>query len=370
MNAEKEDDINLLDLVITLRENLKLLLVGPIVAGGIALGASSLIKPTFTAITTFLQPQQQQSAASAVLQGLGALGGLAGSVGGVKNPADQYVAFLKSRSVQDSLVKRFALRQRYDAELHEDALRRLQEATRFNAGKDGLIRIEFDDHDPQFAADLANAHIEELRKLLDRLAITEAQQRRAFYEKQLQQTRDKLAAAQATLQKSGISDGTLRAEPKTAAEGYATLKAAVTAAQVKLQSMRTYMTAQSPEFKIAQSELAALQTQLSGMEAANTARGGDDYIVKYRDFKYQEALFEMFAKQFELAKLDEAREAPPIQVVDKAQPPERKSKPRKILIALIASAATALGIVLFALARQPWHDALNYIKSKRNSANF
>ena len=324
----------------------------------VALGGSFLIAPTFTASTSFLQPQQQQGAAAAMLQGLGALGGLAGAATGLKNPADQYVAFMKSRSVQDALVKRFDLQKRYETELHEDALRALGTTTRINAGKDGLIKVEVDDKEPAFAAKLANAHVEELRKLLDRLAVTEAQQRRAFYEKQLEQTKAKLAVAQSALQRSGINEGALRAEPKMAAEAYAGLKAAVTAAQVKLQSMRTYLTEQSPEFKLAQSELGALQGQLSKAGSTNNAAADDDYIVKYRDFKYQETLFEMFAKQFELAKLDEARDGALIQVVDVAQTPERKSKPKKAMIAVLTTLATGFALLLFVFVRQAWRNGL------------
>lgn len=355
---ETEDEISLLDLAITVRENMTLLIVTPAVTGVLALGASFLMRPTFTATTTFLQPQQQQSAAVAMLQGLGALGGLAGSAAGLKNPADQYVAFVKSRSVQNALVKQFDLQKRYDKELHDDAVARLDDVARVTAGKDGLIKIEVDDHDPEFAAQLANAHIAELCRLLDRLAVTEAQQRRAFYEKQLEQTRLKLVAAQASLQQSGIKEGTLRVEPKLAAEGYASLKAAVTAAQVKLQSMRAYLTEQSSEFKLAQSELSALQAQLSKVEASSNARADDDYVLKYREFKYQESLFEMFAKQFELAKLDEARDGAPIQVVDKAQAPQRKSKPKKALIALGTSLVTGFALLVFVFARQAWRNAL------------
>lgn len=358
MREETEDEISLLDLAITIKENIKLLVLAPVAAGVVALGGSFLIAPTFTASTSFLQPQQQQGAAAAMLQGLGALGGLAGAATGIKNPADQYVAFMKSRSVQDALVKRFDLQKRYEADLHEDALRALGAAARINAGKDGLIKVEVDDKEPAFAAQLANAHVEELRKLLDRLAVTEAQQRRMFYEKQLEQTKAKLAVAQQALQRSGINEGALRAEPKMAAEAYAGLKAAVTAAQVKLQSMRTYLTDQSPEFKLAQSELGALQAQLSKAESANNAAASDDYIVKYRDFKYQESLFEMFAKQFELAKLDEARDGALIQVVDVAQPPERKSKPKKAMIAVLTTVATGFLLLLFVFIRQAWRNGL------------
>ncbi len=358
MREENDDEISLLDLAITIKQNIKLLVLAPVAAGVVALGGSFLIAPTFTATTTFLQPQQQQSAAAAMLQGLGALGGLAGAASGLKNPADQYVAFVKSRSVQDALVKRFDLQNRYDAELHEDALRALQETARISAGKDGLIKVEVDDKEPAFAAQLANAHVDELRKLLERLAVTEAQQRRVFYEKQLEQTKAKLAEAQSALQGSGINEGALRAEPKMAAEAYAALKAQVTAAQVKLQSMRTYLTDQSPEFKVAQSELGALQAQLSKAESANNAAAQDNYIVKYRDFKYQESLFEMFAKQFELAKLDEARDGALIQVVDVAQTPERKSKPKKAMIAVLTTLGTGFALLLFVFARQAWRNGM------------
>lgn len=358
MREENDDEISLLDLAITIKQNIKLLVLAPVAAGVVALGGSFLIAPTFTATTTFLQPQQQQSAAAAMLQGLGALGGLAGAASGLKNPADQYVAFVKSRSVQDALVKRFDLQNRYGAELHEDALRALQGVARISAGKDGLIKVEVDDKEPAFAAQLANAHVDELRKLLERLAVTEAQQRRVFYEKQLEQTKAKLAEAQSALQGSGINEGALRAEPKMAAEAYAALKAQVTAAQVKLQSMRTYLTDQSPEFKVAQSELGALQAQLSKAESANNAAAQDNYIVKYRDFKYQESLFQMFAKQFELAKLDEARDGALIQVVDVAQTPERKSKPKKAMIAVLTTLGTGFALLLFVFARQAWRNGM------------
>lgn len=358
MREENDDEISLLDLAITIKQNIKLLVLAPVAAGVVALGGSFMIAPTFTATTTFLQPQQQQSAAMAMLQGLGALGGLAGAASGLKNPADQYVAFVKSRSVQDALVKRFDLQSRYGAELHEDALRALQGVARISAGKDGLIKVEVDDKEPAFAAQLANAHVDELRKLLERLAVTEAQQRRVFYEKQLEQTKVRLAEAQSALQGSGINEGALRAEPKMAAEAYAALKAQVTAAQVKLQSMRTYLTDQSPEFKVAQSELGALQAQLNKAESANNAAAQDNYIVKYRDFKYQESLFEMFAKQFELAKLDEARDGALIQVVDVAQTPERKSKPKKAMIAVLTTLATGFALLLFVFARQAWRNGM------------
>lgn len=354
---ERNTEIGLLDVAITVKENIKLLVVLPLIAGMVALGVTFLITPSFTATTSFLPPQPQQSAAAVMLQGLGALSGLAGATTGLKNPTDQYVAFVKSRSVQDALVNRFALRERYAAELHEDALRELEGRVHISAGKDGLIVIEVDDFDPVFAAQLANEHVAELTRLLSRLAVTEAQQRRAFYEKRLEQAKSKMVEAETILQRSGIQEGALRAEPRMAAEAYASLKAEVTAAQVRLQSMRGYLTEQSPEFKLAQANLAALSGQLAKAEGANTVGSDDSYISKYRDFKYQETLFEMFAKQFELARLDEAREGSAVQVLDVAQPPERKSKPKKAMIAVLSALMTGFLALMFVCARQAWRSA-------------
>ncbi|WP_374316798.1 Wzz/FepE/Etk N-terminal domain-containing protein [Aquabacterium sp.] len=359
-----EGDISLLDLLLVIKNNIKLLLVGPLSIGIVALGCSFLITPTYTATTTFLPPQQQQSSAAAMLQGLGALGSLAGAAAGIKNATDQYVSFAKSRSVQEALVKQFDLKSRYKADFTDDALKTLAGNAKVTAGKDGLISIDVDDTDPVFAAKLANAHIEQLNKLLDRLAVTDAQQRRMFYERQLANVQTKLKQAQSDLQRSGIKEGALRAEPRAAAEAYAALKAQVTAAEVALQSMRAYLTDQSPELRAAQANLGALRSQLSKAEAANNAAADDDYIAKYRDFKYQETLFEMFAKQFELAKLDEAKEGALIQVVDEAQPPERKSKPMKALIAVLATLISGFFLLIYVFIKESWRKT---IQSGRNA---
>jgi uncharacterized protein involved in exopolysaccharide biosynthesis len=147
-----DDEISLLDLLHTVAENLRLLVLGPLLVGLAALGISFAVTPTFTASTQFLPPQQQQSAAAAMLQSLGGLAGLAGAATGIKNPNDQFVAFIKSRTLQDRLIERFDLVQRYEAELQHDARETLNKQVRISSGKDGLIKVEVDDHDPAFAA--------------------------------------------------------------------------------------------------------------------------------------------------------------------------------------------------------------------------
>ena len=215
-DLDTEDEISLLDLLQTIVDNLRLLVLGPLAVGVLALGVSFLIPPTYTAKTQFLPPQQQQSAAASMLASLGSLGGLAGAVGGIKNPADQFLAYMKSVTLQDALIERFKLQERYDTKTKIDTRLALTANVRAASGKDGLISVEADDKDPQFAAQLANAHVEELGKLLGKLAVTEAQQRRAFFEKQLQATKANLAEADAALRATGISADVLKAQPQAA----------------------------------------------------------------------------------------------------------------------------------------------------------
>jgi tyrosine-protein kinase Etk/Wzc len=376
-----DDEVSLLDLLQTIVDNLRLLVLGPLAVGITALGFSYLIPPTYTAKTQFLPPQQQQSAAASMLASLGSLGGLAGAVGGIKNPADQFLAFMRSVTVQDALIERFKLLERYEAKTKTDARHVLTGSVRSASGKDGLISVEVDDKDPKFAAELANAHVEELGKLLGKLATTEAQQRRLFFEKQLTLAKDKLIQSEIELKATGVSGSVLKSNPASAVAAVAGLQAGVTAQEVKLGAMRGYLAETAPEFKQALNELANLKAQLAKQEKDTPANSSipvqGDYVSKYREFKYNETLFELFAKQFEIAKVDESREGAVIQILDAAQPPERKSKPKKALIAIIATLAAGFSLLLFVFIRQALKNAskeqesaikLNHLKASWQKA--
>ena len=351
--STEDDEINLLDLLQVVADNLRLLVLGSLAAGLLALGITFAVAPTFTASTKFMPPQQQQSGAAMMLQSLGALGSLAGAATGLKNPNDQFVAFLSSNAVADALIDRFKLMERYEAKFKTDARKELAGVSLIASGKDGLITVDVDDKDPAFAAQLANAYVEELGNLLKRLAITEAQLRRAFFENQLTQTKDKLTAAEQALRASGINSSALKSNPEAAIKAVAELQAQIAAQEVKLASMRGYLTDSAPDFKQAQTELSALRAQFAKAEKSTSAPTGTDadYVARYRDVKYFETLFELFSKQFELAKVDEAREGALIQVVDVALPPERKSKPKKALIAMLTTLAVGMVLLLFVFVR-------------------
>ena len=360
---DDNSEVSLLDLLKVVFDNLRLLVLGPLAVGLVALGITFAIAPTFSATTKFLPPQQQQSSASALLSSLGALGGLAGAASGLKSPADQYIAFLKSRSIQDALIERFNLVERYSADLADDARLGLEANIKISSGKDGLITIVASDYNPAFAAQLANAHLEELSKLLSRLAITEAQQRRQFFEKQLASAKENLIKAEQALKSSGVNSSALKASPVAAVEGLAKLKAAITAQEIKVASMRGYLTEAAPDFKQAQTELTAMRSQMVRAEKEEPANSGSsgresDYIAKFRDFKYHETLFELFAKQYEMARVDESREGAVIQVLDVAKPPQRKAKPEKALIAMVATLAAGFALLLFVFIRQAVRAAI------------
>lgn len=351
---QEDETIDFSDILRTIACHWRLLTIGPLFVGCCVLGITYLIPSTYTAATRFLPPQQQQSAAATMLQSLGTLGGFANAASSLKNPLDQYVALAKSRSVQDALVQKFQLQARYDVELKEDALIALDRNTRISGGKDGLITIEVDDKEPAFSAKLANGYVAELSRLLDRLAITEAKQRRYFFEKQLLEAKINLTKAEQSLKSSGLNNSVLKANPAAAVSTVAQIQAQITAQEVRLASMRGYLTESAPAFKQAQAELQALRSEGDRIASSgNSAKAGDaDYIARYRDFKYQETLFELIARQFESAKLDEAREGAAIQVVDVAQPPERKSKPKRGLAAIVSSVLTGAVLAVFVFVRK------------------
>ena len=353
-----DEGTDLLDVVTVLAERWRLLTLAPIAVGALAFGVSFLVTPTFTARTSFLPPQQQQSTAASALASLGALSGLVGGLPGVRSSGDQYVALMQSAHVQDRIIDRFKLMSVYEVDYRFRAREQLNQDVRIALGKkDGLITVETDASDPQLAADMANEYVAELRLLTANLALTEAQQRRAFFETEFKKTQTKLTEAQQVLQRSGFNPGALKAEPKAAAESYATLKASVTSAEVRLQTLRRGLADTTPEVQQQLAQLGALKSELAKAESADTAGGNADYIGRYREFKYQEALFDLFAKQYEMARLDESREGALIQVVDAATPPERKSKPRRLIIAAISGVATFLLLTLGVLIGGAWRKA-------------
>ena len=363
-----DDEISLLDLLIVLAKHKRVVLGVPAVAAVAAAIISLLLPNIYTGTTRILPPQQSASAATAMLNQLGgALGGFAGAAGGalgIRNPNDLYVGMLKSRTVADNIIARFDLNKIYEEGLQSSARNMLQRNTTISAGRDGIISIEVDDKDPKRAADLANAYVDELTKLTKVLAVTEASQRRLFFERQLVQAKDNLTAAEVAarqgLQKGGLAQ--VDAQGRSIIEVTARLRAQISAKEVQLGAMRTFAAEGNPELQRTQDELQALKRELGRIEGslpvAVAGKGGEaghtglDNLGRLRDVKYYEFLYELLAKQYELAKIDEAKDATIIQIMDKAIEPDRKSKPRRTLIVLISTFVALLVSILWVFARE------------------
>ncbi|MEJ1933624.1 Wzz/FepE/Etk N-terminal domain-containing protein [Nostoc sp. NIES-2111] len=351
-HAHSDSSIDLQLAFATLRVQATRIFAGGLACAAIAYGATWLITPTFTAKTVILSPQNQ-GPATAALSSLQGLSGLAG-IAGIKSPADQYVAMMQSETLSNRIIQRFNLKSLYEKEFLIDTRRTLAQQVRIVANKkDNLITIEVDDHAPQRAADMANAYIDELRKLTNEIALTESQQRRVFFEEQLKETRNALTTSQLALQQAGIDPSAIKSDSKIAIETYARTKAQFEAAQARLNALRLTLADNAVEIQQLRAQLSTLSTQLARLEVPANELRSATYINAYRDYRYKEALFDIYARQFEAARLDEARDGTLVQVLDVASVPEVKSKPKRAAITLGAGIAGLLVTFLFFFLRRP-----------------
>jgi tyrosine-protein kinase Etk/Wzc len=348
MNSPDSEESDLLDAVIILAKHKKLI-VGFTSAMAVLAVAVSLVLPNvYKATAKLMPPQQSQSGAAALLSQLGGVANMAAGVAGLKNPNDLYVGMLQSRTVADNIIARFKLKDVYDTDSLEKARMKLDDNTNVRAGKDGLITIEVEDRDQKLVANLANAYAEELLKLTGVLAVTEAGQRRLFYERQLELAKNNLASAEIKL-KGGLDRYgviSVDAESRAVLATVARLRAEASAKEIEISSMRSFVTPENPDFKRATEELKSLRSELSKLEngrkdeadqTASSGQAGLENIKVLRDVKYYQMLYELLAKQYELARLDEAKDAATIQVLDKAVEPERKFKPKRAIIVIVST---------------------------------
>jgi len=339
--------------------------------------AAALVLPdVYTATVVILPPQQSSSGGAALLAQLGSLGGMAaGGAGamGIKNPNDLQIALLKSETVQNAIIHRFHLDQLYGCKYLSKSRRQWERRTHVDGGvKDGLIRLSVEDKDPARAALLANGWVDEYRRFGATLAVSEAAQRRLFFEQQLASARDELASAEDALKQTELRTGVIEIGGQAHAmiESAAVLRGQIAAKQVEIRGMHQFAAEQNPDLVRAEQELAGLTGQLAQMDVQSNGRRGDlvapkgsltdaglAYVRAQREVKYHETVYELLARQYEVARVDEARQGASIQVVDAAEAPDRPSSayrwwtltasllfafPLSILIALGAEATMIL----------------------------
>lgn len=357
-----DDEISLLDLAIVLAKHKRLIIGFPAVVATLAVIVSLMITPQFTATAKMLPPEKSQGA-SALMAQLGGLAGLAGGAAGIKNPNDLYIGMLKSRTLQDAMIRRFDLMAFWKADLESSARDQLTGMSNITSGKDSIITIEVTDQDPKRAAEMANAYIDELYKLTKSIATTEASRRRLFFEQQFQQAKDQLAAAEMAARQGLERGGIVKVDDqgRTMVETSARLRGQITVKEVQIGAMQSFAAPGNPELRMAQQELAVLKSELARTEGENAGKTkvsrsegiqGFENLNLLRDLKYFETIYELLAKQYEMAKLDEAKDSAIIQVMDAAIPPDRKSKPKRTSIVILATLAAGFVAILFAFIKE------------------
>ena len=367
-----DEEISLLDLLIVVAERRRMVLLVTAACAILSVVIAFLLPNWYTATVVLLPPQQNSSVGSAIASQLGNLGPMAALAGGslgLKSPNDMYVSMMKGQSVEDKMIDDYDLRREYRQRLMSDARKAFEKhATVDGTGKDGLIRVSVEDRNPVRAAQLANAYVEHFQGLSQTLAITEASQRRLFFEKQLVQTKNSLADAEVALQRTEQTTGLIQidSQAKALIESAASLRAQIAAKEVQVQAMQTYATGQNSQVIQAQQELESMRAQLEklggSVDTANSlivpkgklTEAGLDYVRKLREVKYNEAIFDILARQFEIAKLDEAKEGALVQVVDPAIPPDRKTSPKRTIIVLVSTVAGFFLGILTALIQAGW----------------
>ena len=357
---EANEEVSLLEILAVLLQRKRLIAVVTTITMTATAVFVLLMPPSYTAEAVILPAPQDQSAQALMMgsfAGLNSLGGLASaglSSSFLRSPVDMYIGVLKSRTIADALIARYHLDSVYRERDLTSARKALARHTDINNGRDMLIHIRVDDHDPSRASALANAYVEELQHRNSALTLTAAGARRHFFEQQLVEEKNALAGAEMALKTQQQASGLVLPQGQAEAliRSIATLRAEIAARKVQLEAMQAYATQQNPQRQLLEREISALQGELAQAErgtpqgTALPARGlpgaALEYVRRLREVKYHEVLFEILSKQYEAARIDEARLAPAIQLIDAAVAPDQRSWPPRTLFILGAGILAAI----------------------------
>lgn len=367
-----EDEINLLDLLLVLAKRWRMIIGVPFVVAAITAIITLFMPNIYTAKTMIIPSEDSSSGMGALMAQLGGLVTMAGGPLGGKTTADLYVTMLKSETVKDPIIDKFKLMEKYEAKLRSNVYLTLDGATAINLGKkDGVITVSFSDEDPKLAAAIANEYVDQLGKLSAQLNMTGATNNRRFLEKQITETKADLSKAEEELKifQSKNKSISVPDQAKATIEGVAQLRAQLAVKEVELGTLQRQFTDNSQEVKSVKAAVAQLRGQIASLEGKGNSSSaipqlgavpqlGQDYLRLMREFKIQEAVLEMLTKQYEMAQVSEAKDTAPFQLLEKAKVPERKSKPKRAQIVILAAFATGFLMVLLAFL-------LNFVEQMR-----
>lgn len=354
-NNSDDENINLLDYLEIAVKYWRIIAKTTISAFVISIIITFLLPKIYSSTARILPPQQDNMLMGLMMSQMGGVASLAGDLLGKGTAADLYVGILKSESVKDAIIDKFDLQKVYGKDYRYDTYKELDENVNILAGKkDGIISITVEDEDPKRAAQIANEFVQELEKLTNNLNITGALESKAFLEGRLSITKNDLIKAEDNLKAFQSKNKTLdiAAQSKASVELIAQFMAQLAAEEVRLATLQKSFVENSPEVKNSKTAISSIKKQIAKLEGtindgAVTSIGaapslGQEYLRLMREFKIQESLLEILTKQYEMAKLTEAKDVKSIQIIQVAKPSDKKSKPKRSLIVLAITAAAFL----------------------------
>jgi tyrosine-protein kinase Etk/Wzc len=382
------EEATILHYLIVILKHKKMITYVTLASAIITIGISLTMTPLFQAETNILPPQQSNTGISSEMLSLfgsstGGKGGasLISKSLGLSSQNDLYIGMLKSRTTYDYIIDKFGLMELYKTKYREVARKRLGTSVLIKNGKDDIISVSVENKNPKMAADMANAFIEKLKDMTQTFAVTEASKRRLFFEEQLKKVKEDLLKSEEEMKSFEEKTGALEigTQAKAIIESIADLRAQIAAKEVELKVMKTYSEPKNPDLQKSEEVLTGLKEQLGKLQSKNGENPdtlmpagkmpeiGTGYTRKLREVKFNQALFDLIAQQYEIARVDEARDAIIIQVLDKAVPPEKKSKPKR---ALIVIDVTFMVFFLMTIAAFLSEFLKNYLNDPRNKVTI
>jgi capsule polysaccharide export protein KpsE/RkpR len=345
----------------------------------------ALVLPkSYESTTQLMPPDNQSSSGMAMLAALSAKTGsglapLAGDLLGVKSSGALFIGILRSATVEDRLIERFNLRSVYGVQYMQSARTKLTENTVISEDrKSGIISINVTDRDPKRAAAIAQAYVEELNQLVAELSTSSAHRERVFLEERLTSVKRDLDQASQDFSQFASKNKTIdiKEEARAMLQGAATIEGELIAAESQLKAMQAIYTDNNIRVRTVQARIAELRRQMQKLGGSASEKPGSPvdsadsthpslhnlpllgvtYADLYRRMQIQETVYETLTQQYELAKVQEAKETPSVKVLDPAKVPEHKSYPPRMLVALLCTLLGALGATLFVLGRDRWAE--------------
>jgi capsule polysaccharide export protein KpsE/RkpR len=361
-------------------------LLARVVLCGLLAGAliAFLIPARYDSTGRLMPPDGNQSgglamAAAALSGGPASLGGIAGGLFGLKSTSDIFVGILSSRTVQDNLIQQFDLKKIYGVGRMEDARRILSERTGISVDRRSqIITLTVTDHDPKRAAAMGQAYVEELNRLVSELSTSSARRERLFLEERLKAVNQDLETAEKDFSQFASKNAAIdvKEQGKAMVEAAATLQGQLIAAESEYEGLKQIYTDNNVRVRSVKARIDELKRQLDKLggkgESMTEVSGqsndslypsirklpllGVTYADLYRRTRVQEAVFETLTKEYELAKVQEAKEIPTVRVLDAANIPEKKSYPPRLLLIFMGMALAFGAATTWVFGKATWEQ--------------